>query len=884
MRPDALVIQLTGALDPSSVGPKAANLARAIESGFRVPPGFIVTRRALSLVLDQTDLLGPVRTLLDPQGDRLQADRDEAYETVRRRLLDAPIPQPVIDAVAPLADALLAEASCGLAVRSSGVHEDSATSSFAGVYESFLGIRSLEGLWASIQQCWCSAWARHAVDYARKMGIEPEPDGMAVLVQSLLAADSAGVLLTADPLTGNPWRFVLESSFGLARDWVASTGATPVDRFLFEWDSGEILGRDIARKQTALVPGARGVESTDIPPDRQLVPSLTDDLATRIAQVGLWIDRAFGVRVDVEWVVGGEDIHIVQVRPITALPPFFPHHLPAHLADQTWLAAARTVPWYRITKEGRTVTLPIHRHKLIYESINRYLEVGPVETPANWKSGAELDFHGHRYLMKGDDVWPPWPRIPVLQQEQYLVECEPRMRAEFLHTSNSRFSVIEEKARRLESEVETLPQAIDAILWAHDEDWGVWAFFFGPAQHMMNPCRLLLDAFVAENLTGVDVNDLLQGHHPDLDPYWPHVMKADAEEMAKLLEPERKRFEGLSAEELVVMLEEQQAPAPFVAALDACCDHLGLVPPWQFHTLGEAPRERWAIRQTTDILRLVSSALRGSPPIARIVEETTRRREAAMVRAREILAASPVEVTRFERLHDWALFWGPALNHRVVRPDVPRRKLRRLLGRMRQVLLAAGLVDDVDDVAYFTVEDLKVIAATGDIAAGRRLLQRRKLEYERSDRLVAPPFLGKAPEEGLPTKVHAAPGADRAGTEPGSVIAGKPAGPGCSKGIIRRVQTLAEGDDVGGEEDVVVLLNPIESHNQDIVLLFSMMLRVRGLVVPHAPTMWTGHMSQIARECRVPVVRALPPDLDRLVEGCLVEVDGTRGILTLLDA
>ena len=82
----------------------------------------------------------------------------------------------------------------------------------------------------------------------------------------------------------------------------------------------------------------------------------------------------------------------------------------------------------------------------------------------------------------------------------------------------------------------------------------------------------------------------------------------------------------------------------------------------------------------------------------------------------------------------------------------------------------------------------------------------------------------------------------------------------------------------------MVLLKPAMSNNNDVPLLVSMMLRVRGLVVPNAPGMWTAHISQIARECRAPVVRALPSDLDRLVEGHRVEVDGTRGILTLVDA
>lgn len=63
-----------------------------------------------------------------------------------------------------------------------------------------------------------------------------------------------------------------------------------------------------------------------------------------------------------------------------------------------------------------------------------------------------------------------------------------------------------------------------------------------------------------------------------------------------------------------------------------------------------------------------------------------------------------------------------------------------------------------------------------------------------------------------------------------------------------------------------------------------MLLRVRGLIVPDAPGMWMNHISQIARECRVPIVRVTPSDLDRLVEGCRIDVDGTRGTVTLIDA
>ncbi|MDP6040053.1 MAG: hypothetical protein QGG64_16000 [Candidatus Latescibacteria bacterium] len=347
----------------------------------------------------------------------------------------------------------------------------------------------------------------------------------------------------------------------------------------------------------------------------------------------------------------------------------------------------------------------------------------------------------------------------------------------------------------------------------------------------------------------------------DIGAFWPHVLIAKAEEMAKLLEPER--FEGLSLDELIRTVEVGEAPIPFIAALEDCYERFCGIPP--------------------DILRLVRNTFRGGLPIAQVAKEASQRREAVVDEVRESLASSADALVRFERLHDWTLFWGPALNHRIPRGNVPVRKLRRLFRKMQEVLLADGLVDDVADVVFFTVQDLKVIAVTGDIAQGRRLLQKRKLEYEHSNRLVAPAFLGKPPDDGSTSEPGFAPDANETGAEMGIVIIGKPVGPGRIKGIVRRVNTLQEGDDVGGEEDVVVVVKLITSNNNDVTLLFSLLLRVRALIIPPARWLSTNHISQIARECSVPVVQVAPPDLKRLIEGRRVDVDGMRGIVTLTD-
>jgi len=421
-RPTELVIELQPGLDLSAVGAKAANLGKAIEHGFRVPPGFVITRQALNLFLEQSGLLTSIQKLLDCPTDPKHTERTEAYQALCQELLATPIPQLLIDAVAPVADALFAESPCGLAVRSSSIYEDSATASFAGVYESFLGIDSLAALWAALQKCWCSAWAPSALDYARKMGIEPEPDAMAVLVQPLLAASSAGVLFTADPRTGNPWRFVLESTFGLAQELIGTGGAFAADRFVFEWNNGRIIERHIAEKSTMWRVDGGIVERVPLPAERRATCSLQDEMATHIALLALEIDRAFACRVDIEWVVVAGEVYIVQVRPITALPEFFPHYLPRHARDQTWrLAEDWHFPFRQI--KGKLVS-PLYRDLSIAEKLARHQRVGPIELAPECHAGAEMDFNGHRYMIKKGG----WLLGPAEMQEAYLTEYEIKLR------------------------------------------------------------------------------------------------------------------------------------------------------------------------------------------------------------------------------------------------------------------------------------------------------------------------------------------------------------------------------------------------------------------------------------------------------------------------
>src|SRR6266540_2882270 len=197
-----LVVPLdeVGSADASRVGRKAATLGALKRAGFPVPEGVVVTTEAL------------VRTLAAAGLDAgAGPDQVEAV----------PLPSEVATAVAAVAERLVGGP---LAVRSSGVDEDLPGASYAGQYESVLGVPAGD-LAAAVRRCWASAFTRHVAAYRRSRGAGREV-AMAVLVQPIVAAEAAGVAFSADPVTGDRDTVVVSAVRGLG-DRLVAGGASP---------------------------------------------------------------------------------------------------------------------------------------------------------------------------------------------------------------------------------------------------------------------------------------------------------------------------------------------------------------------------------------------------------------------------------------------------------------------------------------------------------------------------------------------------------------------------------------------------------------------------------------------------------------------------------
>ncbi|MGC4813275.1 rifamycin-inactivating phosphotransferase [Micromonospora sp. DT228] len=299
------------------VGGKGANLGGLTRiDGIRVPAGFCVTTAAFQRIVAQ----GPaIDDLLDELA-RLRPDDRDAIRVlsaeVRQRIEGTAIPD---DLAAEITDTLLVHGEqSAYAVRSSATAEDMPTASFAGQQDSYLNVRGPAAILAHVGRCWASLFTERAVTYRLRNGFEHRRVGMAVVVQQMVVPRSAGILFTADPVTGNRKVATVDASFGLGEALVSGR----VNPDVFRVRDGAVVDRAVAAKQVAVhaLPGG-GTHEVTIDGQRQEQPALTDEQVVRLVRLGRRVEARFGCPQDIEWCLVDDDFQIVQSRPITTLFP-----------------------------------------------------------------------------------------------------------------------------------------------------------------------------------------------------------------------------------------------------------------------------------------------------------------------------------------------------------------------------------------------------------------------------------------------------------------------------------------------------------------------------------------------------------------------------------
>ncbi|MDQ4213688.1 PEP/pyruvate-binding domain-containing protein [Microbacterium sp. ASV81] len=280
---EPLILDLAAlsAADLGAVGGKAANLGELIRAGFDVPTGFCITTQAYRLAV---------------RGTAVEDGTTTDAPAARAAILAAPFPDSVAD-VLRAAYTRLGEGP--VAVRSSATAEDLPGASFAGQQDTYLGIAGIDDVLDAVQRCWASLWTDRAVAYRAAQGIDGAGVALAVVVQSMVDAESAGVLFTADPVTGRRRQAVLDAARGLGEAVVS--GSVDPDHFVIDTGTGRILDRRRG--------GGDAV-------------SVTDPQVRALASLGDRVEGAFGSPQDIEWAIDSDGhLWLTQSRPITTLYP-----------------------------------------------------------------------------------------------------------------------------------------------------------------------------------------------------------------------------------------------------------------------------------------------------------------------------------------------------------------------------------------------------------------------------------------------------------------------------------------------------------------------------------------------------------------------------------
>jgi pyruvate,water dikinase len=279
---EATTVVLDGShVAEGEVGGKAFSLNRLLAVGARVPPTGSITTAGYRKFIAESGL-GAFLDELRSSEPPAQAELDIETERVDAAFLEAPMPASLADDIRRLADAVRTGGL--LAVRSSATAEDMAGASFAGQYRSFLEIDDDEALLRSVRLVWSSLWLPAPRAYRVHTGIPEDDLGMSVVVMRMVDAVRAGVVFTVDPSSAGS-NLRVEAVDGLAEDLVSGL-VTP---------EAYVLPRIAAHR----------------PP--------VDPLLAEVIEEALAIEKAFGGPQDVEWAYNGDQLFLVQARPITTL-------------------------------------------------------------------------------------------------------------------------------------------------------------------------------------------------------------------------------------------------------------------------------------------------------------------------------------------------------------------------------------------------------------------------------------------------------------------------------------------------------------------------------------------------------------------------------------
>ena len=299
------------------VGGKAANLGELIQNGFPVPNGIVITTNVYSQFIVDNNLQPRIDAALQSIDYSIPTSIEEASALIKTAIRTGTLPTELTRSIEK--EKALLESN--IAIRSSATAEDLPTASFAGQQDSFLHIRGIEKILHFIRECYSSLWSTRAIAYRNQNNIPHKDVKIAVILQQMVSAISAGVLFTANPISLDRNELLIESVFGLGEALVS--GQVSPDQFVVKHKGKkkfEILTREISSKKMKIEEGEDGTKSVLLSDEEKLKSSISDKQVLEIAKLGFSVERHYKTPQDIEWAFDESNkLYLTQTRPITSI-------------------------------------------------------------------------------------------------------------------------------------------------------------------------------------------------------------------------------------------------------------------------------------------------------------------------------------------------------------------------------------------------------------------------------------------------------------------------------------------------------------------------------------------------------------------------------------
>ena len=840
-----LALDQVSAADRSLAGGKAASLGELRRAGFPVPPGFVISTSGYRAFVQANDLAEPIAT----------APADEVVELFAAAEIPADLAEEIVAAYRELSALVGCGDKLAVAVRSSATAEDQAGASFAGQQDTVLDVRGEAALLQAVKRCWASLWSARAVAYRRQRG-EAQPDlAMAVLVQQMVPARTAGVAFTANPVTGDHGQVIIEAVPGLGEALVS--GQITPHRYVVSKEDGGLV-----EQQTGDGAGSQSL--------------LSSEQVKRLTEVALRIEAHFDGPQDIEWAWADDGLHILQARPITTLA--------GPSADATL--------WSRVWGDEywADVVSP-----LFYSIFGRILSTNMVAEALEVTGLSDIGgrsllrlYRGHVYFNAGilRDLFehvPPGLRTDALlsalpPEEAALVRVAPfrllrRLLAEVRLWLLDRDGLIFRNYRRLE---EYIPQLLARLKEldrfdlsrASSEDL---LTYFGQVEQLgIEHLRLIRWGLVLHNMS---LYQLLR-----------HVLNHwcgdDGTLLAKLLTglPGNKTMEtnkalwnlsrAAMASPVVAKIFRQANPEEIIGRLTAVSEGRQFL--WWYMRFIADYGHRSITRDISspaweDDPTIVLSLLKGYVTCGAEVDpyalETRQEHEREEVTRQVLAMLSGPRRVFFKLLLSYTHHYMIFRENQRFYLDMIFLRWRRVFLEIGRRFLERGLLTTIEDVFYLRLDEIvRVIRQGWEEARVPELVAARKEEYAAYGTGLPPTFLrGEIGFEGtalLPA---------------GAFLRGVGVSPGCITAPARIIPTLTQSYQLRRGE-ILVTVNTDPAWTPLFISAGGVVLETGGML---------SHGAIVSREYGIPAVTGVRDATRHLHSGQIITVDGNRGIVSL---